>query len=95
MKRNPLIRIRDSRTISIARAVITAVAFLVGVGQKQTSRHVCVMSVIPLKADIRQPRFARPLSASVRLTGFLEKGHGRCRLCQGIQPSAPQTQPLS
>ena len=31
-------------------------------GHEQTSRHVRVMSVIPLKADIRQ-RGARPLSA--------------------------------
>ena len=33
-------------------------------GHEQTSRHVHVMSVIPLKADIHQRRFARPLSAN-------------------------------
>ena len=38
-------------------------------GHEQTSRHVRVMSVIPLKADIHQrasARFARPLSANCR-----------------------------
>ena len=33
-------------------------------GHEQTSRHVRVMSVIPLKADIHQRGSARPLSAS-------------------------------
>ena len=32
-------------------------------GHEQTSRHVRVMSVISLKADIHQRRFARPLNA--------------------------------
>ena len=33
-------------------------------GHEQTSRHVRVMSVIPLKADIHHCGFARPLSAN-------------------------------
>ena len=33
------------------------VAVMSALGQKQTSRHVRVMSVIPLKADIRQFRW--------------------------------------
>jgi hypothetical protein len=35
-------------------------------GHEQTSHHLRVMSVIPLKADIHQRGFARPLSANSR-----------------------------
>ena len=34
-------------------------------GHKQTSRHVRVMSVIPLKSGHSSARFARPLSARI------------------------------
>ena len=35
-------------------------------GQKQTLRHVRLMSALPPKADIGQARLARPLSANKR-----------------------------
>ena len=48
-------------------------------GHEQTSRDVRVMSVIPLKADIHQRRFARPLRAN--------NGHGPHLYRSGMESS--------
>ena len=48
-------RNQDTRPVTrLASLLITALREMSVLGHKQTSRHVRVMCVIPLKADIRQ-----------------------------------------
>jgi hypothetical protein len=56
-------------------------------GQKQTSRHVRVMSVIPLKVDIRHHEVARPLCANSGRSvdsSLIHVDRSTCRLPQRL-----------
>ena len=50
----PHVMMRPSRHLTASRMQPGNPVVMSAMGQKQTSRHVRVMSVIPLKADIRQ-----------------------------------------
>jgi hypothetical protein len=54
-------------------------------GQKQTSRHAPVMSVLPLKADIRQRRYPRAIAPKAQDCSLTSDEIGTIRIDWGAR----------